>query len=240
MMHKNLIIAAGTTAFAVALAASLWPNHPESDVGDSLVPVKDPAVRSSIIETIAGKGRRTSAGPVDDEALAQVIEQLKALRGDLGTLFEQQRDLRKDLDALAARETVQELAPAEHPVEPSDQTDQQLTLHQSYLEQLVEVEPVDVEWAQQTVASIEQGLQHEDLAGIHLVDATCGSTLCQVNLAIEESLPVDEGMQRLAMHRNWDGPTFFAVDASGEVRLYFARDGYELPEMPELEDPAAL
>jgi len=101
-------------------------------------------------------------------------------------------------------------------------------------EQQLTGEEVDQEWAGEMMDTLQTGFRKEALAGIDLVNATCGSTICQVDLLIGADISVEDGMQRLMQHRPRDGATFFSVDADGVARLYFARDGFELPD-PEAE-----
>ncbi|BFM04893.1 hypothetical protein [Halioxenophilus aromaticivorans] len=91
-------------------------------------------------------------------------------------------------------------------------------------------EAVDVEWSDETLAQIEESLLTESLEGLDFMEGECGTTLCQIKMRANENLPVEESLQRLSVDRPWDGPTFMAVDSTGNVDLFFARDGHDLPE----------
>ena len=111
--------------------------------------------------------------------------------------------------------------------------EQRVWLQQTMLDERLRSEAVDAEWAEQTVSAIAEGFRHEELSSIRLIDSRCGSSLCQVELSIDEDMPIEEGMQRLSVHRPWEGQTFFSISADGVASIYFAREGHELPEVPD-------
>lgn len=107
---------------------------------------------------------------------------------------------------------------------------------QSLLKERLNSEEIDSEWAGEILTALNKGLEREELAGIYMIDAACGSTLCQVDFSIGEGMPIEEGMQRLSLHRPWEGPTFYTVGTDGLARIFFAREGHKLPEVPEDPD----
>lgn len=92
-------------------------------------------------------------------------------------------------------------------------------------------EPVDKEWAEETISAIESVIEtNEELAGIELIQTTCMSTLCKLEINIDQNRPAGEVMQKLSMHRTWKGATTFAVNSAGYAEIIFAREGHSLSE----------
>ena len=160
--------------------------------------------------------------------LHQIKSDMAMLQDAIAVLVENQSLTQKSLDRLSASVETSP-APQPAPEETPEQIKAQMEQQVSSYDQRLRDEAVDAQWANETLDTVENGLKHEQLAGIKLVEAACGSTLCKVELMLDPELPREESMQRLATHRSWDGPTFYAVDADGHARLFFARDGHELP-----------
>ena len=220
-----------TAVAAVAAVGSQWLQGPESTI--------------ALQQPVAGSNEKAFVQPeaipeleADRDQLQEIkrlADELAALRTQLSRLSQDQVVMRQHVDSLPeSMEAEPEMDPMG--VQAEEQAETRMWQQQAVLEDNLRNEELDEEWAQETLVKIEEGFHHEELAGVHLIDAACGSTLCQVDLSIDSELPVDEGMQRLSIHRPWDGPTFFSMSADGIARLYFARDGYDLPQIPEEPD----
>jgi hypothetical protein len=223
ILHWTLV---ATALAAVAVGGSRWLQGPEPPV----TPQRSVAADE---RTATDPTQVENAVPADREqllALRRLAHELSALRTQLNRVAQQQVALRQELDGLpewSGSQSDQVPAGPESAAEVEDRMWQQ----QTFLEERLSSEKRDDEWAQSTLAQIEEGLQQEELAGIRLVDSACGSTLCQVQLSLDADRSVEEEMQRLSVHRPWDGPTFFAISDDGIASLYFAREGYDLPEI---------
>ncbi len=157
----------------------------------------------------------------------------------------QLEDLRRQVELLSkkmresdqkTREMKSEETPDEIPNELSaTKTPTDETVHSQYEEQRANLsarlmqEPVDNKWARETTSAIESAFEtNEELAGIEVIQTTCMSTLCKLEINIDQNQPAEEVMQRLSMHRTWKGATTFAVNSSGRAEIIFAREGYSL------------
>ena len=224
--------AVGLTAVAAVVAVgSQWLQAPQSLVA-SQQPIgagdQKAFVQSDPIQ-------EAKAGREQLQETKRLADELVALRKQLSRLSQEQVAMRQQVDSLPeSMASEPELDPIGAQAE--EQAETKMWQQQAVLEDNLRNEELDAEWARETLVKIEEGFHHEELAGVHLIDAACASTLCQVDLSIDSDIPVDEGMQRLSIHRPWDGPTFFSMSADGIARLYFARDGYDLPQIPEEPD----
>lgn len=224
--------AVGLTAVAaVATVGSHWLQTPDPKaVSQQPVAGSDEGALAQFAAVAEPETRREQP-----QEIQRLTDELVALRKQLSRLSQEQVVMRQHVDSLP------ESMDAESEADPvgaqaEEQAETKMWQQQAVLEDNLRNEELDEQWAQETLVKIEEGFHHEELAGVNLIDAACASTLCQVDLAIDSDIPVDEGMQRLSIHRPWDGPTFFSMSADGIARLYFARDGYDLPQIPEEPD----
>lgn len=220
----------------VALLASLFV-YQKPNVRSAYVEAPEPSVDA--LHSVQSHSKQYSSAPKSvgkqpqqEGALKSVNEELLALKAALGQLLSEQEALRKRLSTLPeyANEDAYAEQHTEAYVEKSpDEIQQEMDERLLMLEASLHAEPVDKAWADETLASLTEGFTHSELADVKMVDAACGSTLCRVEVQLDPGKPKEENLQKLAMHRTWDGPTFVAVDATGNTQLYFAREGAELP-----------
>lgn len=203
-LNPNLVTTQSSTK--VSKKQSLDPTVPNQELGQH-------SIRKSI------------------DPMAAVDKKLSMISQQLTLLTTEQASMRTELDNLYNVESLSGIK-AERTPKSSDQVEQQIQQQQSFLEQSIAEEQIDSEWAPDMIAKLDQEFQtNDELSGIDLIESTCGSTLCQVNLTFDQNLPAEEGMQKLSVHRPWDGATFFTV-ADGQALIFFARDGHQLPQMP--------
>ena len=162
---------------------------------------------------------KTSQDTTPSPELIRIKKELAQLRNEMAALA----SLKKDTDINQVQEVLREEKTPE-------QVEEAMQGMQATFEQQLQIESVDTEWASETIASVQESFSNEELSGIDLVDVSCGSTLCKVNLEIAPDLPMEESLQLLSTHRSWDGATFVSVDENGQPKLFFARSGYELPQ----------
>ena len=220
-----------TAVAALAAVGAQWLRAPEPVV----VPQQPVAASGEKAFAQSDVIRKSEADWEEPQAIGHLGEDLIALRTQLTRLAQEQRAMRRQLDSLPESTLP---GPESDPMgpDPAAQTDARVLQQQTLLDDSLRSEAVDAEWAESTLARIEEGFHREQLAGIQLIDAACASTLCQVELSIGPDLGVEESVQRLSLHRPWDGPTFFSMATDGTARFYFARDGYDLPGIPQDPD----
>lgn len=220
-----------TTLATLAVAGIQWPRHPEPGMLS-----QQPAAKSDDNGLVQSDAIRVSK--VDGEELAKLrrlADELRAQRTQLRRLAEEQVTMRQQMNSLP-ESTVSDPESDFIDAAPEEEADMQSRQQQAILEKNLSSEKEDAQWANEALTKIEEGFHKEELSGINLIDAGCRSTLCEVNLSIDSDISTEEGMQRLSAHRPWDGPTFFVVDSDGIATLYFARDGYDLPAVPNDQD----
>jgi hypothetical protein len=103
----------------------------------------------------------------------------------------------------------------------------------------LQTEEVDASWSTIAQRDIEQAVHGMADRGLALNSARCGSTYCQIELAIDPELPEEEVFGAVRQFEPWTGPTFMSVGAgeNAGATIYLAREGHVLPNFePEGED----
>lgn len=166
-----------------------------------------------------------------DKDFSDLDSQVEDLRRQVDLLSKKMRESDQSAKAMESEKKPDEIPGELSAVEiPADEA-----VYNQYEEQKVNLtarlmqEPVDKQWAEETINALENAVEtNEELAGIELMQATCGSTLCKLEINIDQNRPAEEIMQKLSIHRTWKGPTTFAVNNSGHAEIIFARDGHSL------------
>jgi hypothetical protein len=218
-------------------------------LGYSMMQTK-PIVKNNMVkavpDTLLVKTNETGLTQSDlDSVSSEINEELASLRNQINMLNSNQQALQTDIENLPLMfdesdikddqdvkvdDEFQLSTTSPMPIEQKVQVQQEL-LEQTFYEQ----EP-DPEWANETLAALYSSFESEEMQGIHLVEASCASTLCQMDLAIGQDALMEESLQHLAHHRSWDGATFVAANKNGQIKIYFARDGHDLPN-PDAGEP---
>lgn len=211
-----LAVVAGAAGKFVWHSNSPGPNHASVVVAD---PVEQKETPHKLDE-----GR----SPQADEDLDKLKTDLLQIEAQLAALqYEQEKQA--NAISLPNQNTLVEAKEIPTPEQADSQVEQQVQRRQSLYDAQLMSEAVDMEWADETLAQVETALTGDDFKGLDFVEGNCGSTLCRVKLNANQNVPMEESMQRLSVDRPWDGPTFVSIDSMGNVSLFFARDGYELP-----------
>ena len=203
--------------------------QPSSRLEPDLSAIQEPKHRLNLTRPPEKLNARES-----NHAIGDLHKELAAIRDQLTTLVAVQASMRHELDNLHWSESPE--TPSDPAPESPDNVEQGMRQQEVFLEERLEQEEIDSEWAQETLARLDEGLEHEELFGVNLINATCGSSLCQVDFAIDQDVPIDEAMRRLSVHRPWNGPTFVTASADGQPKIFFAREGHELPQPAEEMD----
>jgi hypothetical protein len=166
-----------------------------------------------------------------DKSFSAIDLQVEDLRRQVDLLSKKLRESDQKAKAMESEKTPDEIPSELNATEiPADEA-----VYSQFEEQKVNLtarlmqEPVDKQWAEETINALEDAVEtNEALAGIELMQATCGSTLCKLEINVGQNRPAEEIMQKLSIHRTWKGPTTFAVNDSGHAEIIFARDGHSL------------
>ena len=204
----------------------------------SFVPLNSSQVTSSSQKGVNSETEKMHIRDSDsnlNDSITSLHNKLATIHHQLTTLTAEQASMRHELDGLYRTESLPDIG-TEFVSVSHEQIETGLQKQQAFFEKRLGEEEIDTEWAKKTIAVLDESFQHEELSGINLVDATCGSSLCQLDLAFDEDIPIEDGMQRLSVHRPWDGPTFVSVTEGHQPKIFFARDGHELPKVPEEPD----
>lgn len=242
-MRKQLMLMIGVvaTAAVAVFVAPLWPTiQGDADKGEPPKVNEQRPESGQLPDQPAASALTLNASPDpapdDGERLFATLDRIEQR---LTALTRNQERMQRELDRLSQRpfeETdIQDDPDTESPDAAAAAGAAYANRMEEGLEQQLIHEKVDERWADEMIQAVHEGFRKEVLAGIHPVDATCGSTICQVDLLIDGDLSVEESLQRLMYHRPWTGSTFFSAGADGVARIYFAREGLELPTPPESE-----
>lgn len=106
-----------------------------------------------------------------------------------------------------------------------------------YMETVLISESSDIEWKNLVQTSIYETLENKNMTELSVNETICGSTICRLNLEIDESM-VDESSEiAMDISEIWDGAGFFTMDdRTGELTLYIARKGHVLPQVSDQYD----
>ncbi len=236
MPKQVMLITGGMAAAAIAvLLVLLWPaNQYDHEAGHTTTSQDGAPTPETFPDAGASSARTLNATHRPEQANDErLVEALAGIGKRLTALANNQERMQRELDRLAQRQAEDTDVQDDQGIESTDTAEAAAEAYalktEETLEQQFIREGVDTQWAGEMMNTLQDGFLKEELAGIDLVDSACGSTICQVNLHFDADTSVEDGMQRLMHHRPWDGPTFFSVNADGLARIYFARDGFELP-----------
>lgn len=227
---KAAIIAA---TFSASAAGLFLLNHFNQELVVEHTPSTHVAEPTQVTQQtpVATPGNTTHLAHAQND-IAQIRHELGSLRDAVERLIKHQSDTAAQVEELQTSEQSLAMAtpaPTSETIEDPNSMATKMEHTQLLLQEQLYSETMDEEWANETLDIVQQNFQHEELADFELVAASCGATLCQLNLAIDKSLPIEESMQKLSVHRAWEGQTFFRADADGNTTLFFARSGHELP-----------
>jgi len=101
------------------------------------------------------------------------------------------------------------------------------------IEQTMQREETDPQWAEGAQQSLRDAFQDVELTGLHFEDAVCQTTLCRLNLTVDVDTDPGEGFREMRDAIPWEGTGFSRIDAeTGEIEVYLARKGHALPRLP--------
>lgn len=245
MLNKHIkrvqVISAAAVAALILGYFMLQSNSPEKN--NMVKPAPDSLLSS------ANKAGLTQSDL--DNVSGEISEELALLRNHLDVLRANQQALKTDIENFQptpVANNINDDQKDDQDVKEDDDiqlsttspipVEQKVQQQEVMLEQAFYAQETDSEWAGETLDKLYAGFESEEMQGIHLVDASCASTLCQMDLVIDQNASMEESLQHLAHNRSWDGATFVAANKSGQIKIYFARDGHDLPN-PDTDEPTS-
>ena len=247
-----------STGAAVAFLAAGFYFTLGSGIPDPQEPpvagTKPPSTQSSVDvqpETAsewADAGRDPSFVRSDRSEIQEVNAKTDRLNGELKRLRRELAFLRERLEALSAEnrsgddsvESAGPSAPDQSPADPLQLDPEKLASQElermTTMDRFFQEEATDEQWSRDVTRMVTEVFQDMDASHTALSRVQCRSTLCLVEVehsdaeAAEEFalyFPIDVGEalpQASYYTENFD-------DGSSRVTMYFARDGYEIPQL---------
>jgi hypothetical protein len=236
---RKLVLVGLGVGVAAYSAATLWL-------------YEQPHTSARVVHPAAGPTKQ--GRPSNIEALAAEVTRWKGkLKSDLTALRSQLARVDRDQDATdqqlnqladkmsradfegatgAARDEGAEAVPLtpEQEHERAAARDQaELTL----MEGTLHAEKHDPAWGSTAQHALHETFQKQAIPGVQMVDAECRSTLCRMELALDDSTAQDSYRNLLNL-APWSGPSLIQIDTeTGAAVMYLAREEHTLPQLPE-------
>lgn len=136
---------------------------------------------------------------------------------------------RGQLAAPGQDEAIQGQAPT--PEEEAQHADERTQAQFDLVETTLLTEQVDPTWAPSAEQALHEVFHRQEIAGLHLGEAACHTTLCRLALTLDNAIAPEESLHALTHLAPWSGQGLMRIDrsGSGEVLLYLAREGFTLP-----------
>ena len=112
--------------------------------------------------------------------------------------------------------------------------DWQLEAQEALLENTLNADGVDMEWARKAESRLYDAIRHPDVKGVTKTQIACRSMMCRIDLTFDGSDESRHGAT-IALHRlPWSAPAFYQISPDGNsTRIYLAREGMGLPTNEE-------
>ncbi len=191
------------------------------------------ALRKELLGAIGERGPTPTQPAVAQERLTRIekaLEQLSTSQRDLAAAVDAAR-YDNDYDAALTREDEYAgLSPMEREELIDYEAQAQVTEHIARIEDVLLTEPVDPDWAPTATAALQTSFAEPALDAFTIRDAQCHSSLCRIELDVDEDLAGPEAFATLQHHTPWDGAGFIQLtnNPPGAV-LFLAREGTDLP-----------
>jgi hypothetical protein len=245
----EILLAAGL-GVGLALAgvgAALFWTHERSDASRASVETGPDGLDD--IDALKAEVQHRRGGRSDSERRsAKLTSELAWLRSELARLEEKQARIARDVDRRAGAGfeqseasggddagAVAELTPEEE----AERAETQITAQVESIEDTILREKRDPEWSSEAELALTEAYRSDEMPGVGLVDAECGSTVCRVELSFDGSASPEQSIRDMVHLAPWAGPGFFVVDGIDEGDeppagvFYLAREGYSLPQSTE-------
>lgn len=186
--------------------------------------------------------------PEDMEALRTETERLKGSRNDverlsaelsslrstLAKVSQDQASIAQSIDQASSPEAPGEAATLEFtPEEELERADAQTQAQFELIDGTLLAEESDSDWASSANLTLHEAFQSEDMKGLALVGVECRTTICRLELSLDNASP-EESFHHLVHLTPWQGQKFFRInEEKGEAMVYLAREGHSLPQLEE-------
>jgi hypothetical protein len=99
------------------------------------------------------------------------------------------------------------------------------------LNSTIDKQAPDLQWAAEAKYIVEDIIAQKQGFKVDLRSVQCGSTLCRLELILPRDQPMEQSHYHLMDLIPWAGESFFAIDPSGAVTVYVARENQFLPKI---------
>lgn len=187
--------------------------------------------------------------PEDMEALRTETERLKGSRNDverlsaelsslrstLAKVSQDQASMAQSIDQASSREAPGEAATLElTPEEELERADAQTQAQFELIDGTLLAEESDSDWASSANLALHEAFQSEDMKGVALVGVECRTTICRLELSLDNSAYPEDSFYHLVHVTPWQGQKLFRInEENGEAVVYLAREGHSLPQLEE-------
>jgi hypothetical protein len=224
-MNAKYIIAITVTIAAIGSAATALFMH----YGDT----------KTLQPTVAANGRlpTDNVHPQEKESdrlLKAMSLEMEKLRTQVGKLEQQAATglPKQNAISIAGVEAANVTLSSEDAVR---QREALVKAHKGILENSLRQEEKDTQWAENAQAKLSSAYSAATAKGVRFVDADCRSTMCRVEMALDQPGKRGEIQLRTLMDgpTPWPGTRFMQLDKqTGEVVVYMMRENHELPALP--------
>jgi hypothetical protein len=230
MNTKQIVLLALVVCAVSTLATIAFMKYGTAESGQFLVS------GNQIIEKSLQNDDKMNSQNVPDRQINSVLQELALLRAQVGKLEAQQSETKlSEQNAMASVPKDTE--------EPSfmssdvaiKQREALVKSHKDILENNLLQEKKDAKWSENAQSKLSSAYSAATSNGIRFVDADCRSTLCKVNISLDQPGKAGEVQLKKLMDKPapWRGQRFMQVDKqTGDVVMYMMREGNTLPALP--------
>lgn len=225
MNAKHIIAIAVTVAAVSSVATALFMHY-----GDAKTSKPEAITASGQLPTNNGHPQETES----DRLLKTMLLEMEKLRAQVGKLEQQTAAQFLRQQGMPKEEAETTNAPLS-PEEITKQREALVKAHKDILENSLRQEEKDAQWAESAQAKLSSAYSAATAKGVRFVQADCRSTMCRVEMALDQ--PGKQG--EIQLRRLMDGPTpwsgtrFMQMDKkTGEAVMYMMREDHELPALP--------
>jgi len=164
-----------------------------------------------------------------------VLQELALLRAQVGKLELQQSETKLAQNSMPSEPKDTEQPSFLSSEAANKQREALVKTHKDILENNLRQEKKDSKWSENAQSKLGSVYSSAATNGIRFVDADCRSTLCKVNMSLDQPGKAGEVQLRKLMDKPapWRGQRFMQVDKqTGDVVMYMMREGNPLPALP--------
>lgn len=219
-MNKSIVF--GVALASLAIGSGLTFLTSENDPIASAVVVGQSDTHIPEISHLSGKADIALNTDSIDNTLLKINAALELLNGRLVALEAQSAvaiDNTESQVPIGSHVNAEEIEAQDHTAQEQKMLDFEARLFE---------EATDKEWSDSMVQTFESDLKNQELVGATISFASCGATICKLELELSPDIPVSEYLQRMSVHRSWSGATEFSADTEGRIQLFIAREGASL------------